>query len=144
MHGHSRVIGYHPVILRPVSALESACLGLYIYRTPHIRPSDRQPLERPFRVERRPLTPKRGFPVQSNFLRSFRTQIRGRNRPASKSRNLGRLFTRRPRKPSRNGGAHPQTAWNESARPQIRPKTERIANGNVAGTQMFRAQRPKR
>ena len=68
MHGDSRVIGYHPVILRPVSASESAYSGPYADPQPEIRPSAPPPLERPFRVERRPLTPKRGLPVQSNFF----------------------------------------------------------------------------
>ena len=68
MHGYSRVIRYHPVILRRVSAPESAYLGRHIYRTPNIRPSARQPLNRPFRVEKNRPTPKRGFPVQSNFF----------------------------------------------------------------------------
>ena len=68
MHGYSRVIGYHPVILRRVSAPESAYLGLHIYRTRNIRPSARQPLKRPLRVEKNRPTPKRGFPVQANFF----------------------------------------------------------------------------
>ena len=68
MHGYSRVIGYHPVVLRPVSAPESAYLGLHIYRTPNIRPSARQPLKRPFRVVKSRPTPNLGFPVQANFF----------------------------------------------------------------------------
>ena len=68
MHGYSRVIGCHPVILRPVSAPESAYLGLHIYRTPNIRPSARQPLKRVYRVYKNRPTSKHGFPVQSNFF----------------------------------------------------------------------------
>ena len=68
MHACPWEIRHHPVILRPVSAPESAYLGPHIGPQPENRPSARQPLKRPFRVEKRPLTPKCGFPVQSDFF----------------------------------------------------------------------------
>ena len=64
----SSAIRYHSVILAPSLASESAYLGLYADPQPENCPFGRQPLKWPFRVEKRPLTPKRGFPVQSNLF----------------------------------------------------------------------------
>ena len=72
--------GYHPVILRPASASESACLGLHIHRTPNISrrvrlqpgvhsasppPVGRNPTNEP----QKPQNSKRTFPASENPMR---------------------------------------------------------------------------
>ena len=59
----SKPVGSACVFGFEMTAKKLDCTG-----KPNIRPVARQPLKRPFRVVQRPPTPKRGFPVQSNFF----------------------------------------------------------------------------
>ena len=73
----SKPVGSACVFGFEMTAKKLDCTG-----KPNIRPVARQPLKRPFRVVQRP-RPRQNAGSRCNliFLRSFRTQIRKRNRP---------------------------------------------------------------